>query len=136
MSGNDRLIVINIPKHWMPGRDSFVKLQLNPCVRYQFEHMISYAEIAASVIVWHAQIKEGFEPITYRELNKLKSPQIMIVNPYGESYTATRLMAGIRVLIDIGLVKNDKQNEQIIIKEEILDRICITDLRQSSAPCA
>ena len=128
--------MIEIPPAWIPGRDSFIRMQLSPDRRYQFEHILVYAEIAASVIIWHAQGKDGFEPILYKDICRLKSPEILVQNPSGTSYSTTRLMMGIRILMDLGLAKNDKNNGVIVVSEDLLDCINVCDLVNLSNPCA
>lgn len=129
------MIVIDIPPAWIPGRDSFIKLKLSPEKKKQYEHILLYAEIAASVMIWHTNRHEGFKPISYKDLVKLKSPRIIVQNPFGNLYQASRLMMGIRILMDLGLVENDKENQLIIIKEDILDYISIDKLVSYSSPC-
>lgn len=127
---------MDIPPAWVPGRDSFIRMQLSSERRYQFEHFILYAEIAASVAIWYAQRKDSFEPISYKDLNRLNSQEIIVQNPSGLAYTTSRLMLGIKVLIELGLAENDKTKGVIEVREVLLDHIRLCDLVCLSNPCA
>ncbi len=131
-----RLKLINIPADWIPGRDAFVRLRINPKQSDFSDEILPYAEIAASIFVWLAKKNNGFKPIPYQNLSEIKSPLVRITSPEGDTFEATRLAAGIKILIELGWVENDEENRLFIVDQGILKNIIFCHQVLFSSPCA
>jgi len=136
MSVQRRLANIAIPSEWVPGRDSFLRLDLDIQTRMYFERQIPYAEIAASVIIGMAQEAGEFLFIQDDRLEQIHSAPVEVENPNAETIITSRFIYGLRILIEMGFVFRDSDRKGIIARERLLDCIVVTGMRGSLIPSA